>query len=440
MANEMYSKTSTPRERSRELTIELSDAIAGVGGREGAASSARVGSAFSAVEDRIALLLQERTGMADELLRVYEQLGVVSDVTRKLLTLHYEADVYGLFVESLRTTYRDEIFVTVRDEDGVDVIDGDMHELPSWVREGVAASRVDRRVRVVNPGRSCGVAADGAVQWPEQALVAPVFAGDVFTCALVLWRRSDDGPVTPLDSSEMLLFDSLTAFCGDAVQNFRLLNELRQMSMEMVRTLVNAVDQKDPYTSGHSNRVGYFAKLLAAELGFDKEELRTLEYAALLHDIGKIGIRDDVLKKPGSLTEAEFEHIKEHPLRGYHVVRENPHMREMLDGVLYHHERYDGKGYPEGLRGDEIPLQARIIQIADIFDALTTTRSYRGAFTWQKALSILEEESGKVVHPELSAKFVALITRLNERNPAAFEAIGKTNVSLCLTDTFEPSR
>jgi HD-GYP domain-containing protein (c-di-GMP phosphodiesterase class II) len=202
--------------------------------------------------------------------------------------------------------------------------------------------------------------------------------------------------------------------------------------MDTVRTLVEAVDQKDPYTSGHSNRVGYYAKLLAAELGFDEEQLCVLEWSALLHDVGKIGIRDDVLKKPGKLTDEEFDHIKEHPVRGYNVVRNNPHMREAIDGVLYHHERYDGRGYPRGLVGEAIPLQARIIQIADIFDALTTTRSYRDAFHWRRALEILKQEAGSVVDPQLCTVFVTLIESLHEQNPEAFEHIGRTDVNLDL--------
>jgi HD-GYP domain-containing protein (c-di-GMP phosphodiesterase class II) len=218
------------------------------------------------------------------------------------------------------------------------------------------------------------------------------------------------------------------------------MRDLREMSMDTVRTLVSAVDQKDPYTSGHSNRVGYYAKLLGMELGFDERQLRELEWSALLHDVGKIGIRDEVLKKSGRLTDEEFEHIKEHPVRGFEVVRDNPHFRSALDGVLHHHERYDGKGYPKGLSGEGIPLQARIIQIADIFDALTTTRSYRNAFHWERAVDILEEESGTVVDPQLCVRFVELLHRLHDERPEAFEAIGKPDAKLQLTEAMEPSR
>jgi HD-GYP domain-containing protein (c-di-GMP phosphodiesterase class II) len=209
----------------------------------------------------------------------------------------------------------------------------------------------------------------------------------------------------------MSLIEALSLYCGDVIRNFRLALELRRLSVDMVRALVSAVDQKDAYTSGHSNRVGEYATLLGAEAGLNDEELQMLEWSALLHDVGKIGIRDDVLKKPGKLTEDEFAHIKEHPVRSYEVVRQVPQLAAALAGVRHHHERWDGKGYPDGLVGEDIPLQARIIQVADIFDALTTSRSYRGAYEWEKALSILHEEAGKATDRRLVDIFDRLVRR-----------------------------
>ena len=217
--------------------------------------------------------------------------------------------------------------------------------------------------------------------------------------------------------------DSLCVFCGDIIRNRRLVSELRQMSIDMVRALVGTIDQKDGYTSGHSTRVGFYACLLAQELGWSEERLQILEWSALLHDVGKIGIRDDVLNKAGKLTPEEFDHMKEHPVRSSEVVCQVPQLAEAIDGVLHHHEHWNGKGYPDGLVGEDIPLQARMIQIADIFDALTTSRSYRKAFTWQKALTILREEAGVVVDPNLMAIFEGLITKWAAREPARFAAM-----------------
>ena len=148
-----------------------------------------------------------------------------------------------------------------------------------------------------------------------------------------------------------------------------------------------------------------------------------LQWSALLHDVGKIGIRDDVLKKTGKLTKEEFDHIKEHPVRSYQVVEGIPHLAGALDGVLYHHERIDGTGYPEGLVGDEIPLQARIIQIADIFDALTSNRSYRSAYGWSQALGILREGSGTTSDPHLVKLFECAVRDAIGNDPDGWDRL-----------------
>jgi HD-GYP domain-containing protein (c-di-GMP phosphodiesterase class II) len=146
-----------------------------------------------------------------------------------------------------------------------------------------------------------------------------------------------------------------------------------------------------------------------------------LQWSALLHDVGKIGIRDDILNKQGKLTPEEFRHIQEHPVRSHRVVQQVPQLAAALDGVLYHHERFDGSGYPAGLQGEEIPLQARIIQIADVFDALTSSRSYRPAYDWRKALEILREEAGKTVDPGLQQVFDRHMRAVLESDPKAWE-------------------
>ena len=342
-------------------------------------------------------LTDEHRGMAEELLGVYEQLGIVFDVTRRLPEIHTEEEVVARFVETLGTTFRgSRVCALKRPSDGAWSFNDTREPVPAWLSgllEGsVGNHRVDVR-KIDGTGEGEGVV---------EAMVAPMFCGDKFVCSLALLRGDD---VQEFRASDMLLVEALVTFCGDLVANHRLVRELRETSVSMVRALVCAVDQKDEYTSNHSVRVGFYSTMLGRLVGLSPEDLQMLQWSALLHDVGKIGIRDDVLKKEGKLTKEEFEHIKEHPLRSYEVVREIPQLEKAVAGTLHHHEHYDGTGYPHGLKGENIPLQARIVQIGDVFDALTSNRSYRKAFGWERALSILEEESGTTVDPHLQKVF-----------------------------------
>jgi len=155
--------------------------------------------------------------------------------------------------------------------------------------------------------------------------------------------------------------------------------ENRELFLGSIRMIAAAVDEKDPYTRGHSGRVAKYSTLIGDALGLNDQDLDTLKISALLHDVGKIGVDDRVLKKPGKLTDEEFELMKQHPVKGANIMRPVSQLKEMLPGIELHHERMDGKGYPYGLEGDQIPMMARIIAVADTFDAMTTNRPYQSA-------------------------------------------------------------
>jgi putative nucleotidyltransferase with HDIG domain len=173
--------------------------------------------------------------------------------------------------------------------------------------------------------------------------------------------------------------------------------------------LCQAVETKDFYTRGHSERVSRGATLLARQIGMGAERVEAIRYAGMLHDVGKLGVPTKVLQKTGPLTEEELAAIQLHPMRGLEIVRQIGFLTEALDGIMHHHERMDGKGYPMGLAGDEIPEFARVIAVADAFDSMTSTRSYRGARSVQEAVAELRKCSGLQFDPVLVDAFIAAL-------------------------------
>ncbi|MBE6902285.1 MAG: response regulator, partial [Ruminococcaceae bacterium] len=220
--------------------------------------------------------------------------------------------------------------------------------------------------------------------------------------------------------------------------------ELEQLSINAIMAISGAIEAKDEYTRGHSARVAECSVALAKKLGWSEEECENLRYIALLHDIGKIGVPDSVLNKPARLTDEEFSIIKKHPVTGGEIlkgIRTLPHVDE---GALYHHERYDGRGYPNGLKGEDIPLCARIIGIADSYDAMTSNRVYRKRQSTDYVISEFERCSGSQFDPELAAAFVEMLKDGftlygDETEGANFFSVGENSGGVdLLTGLFSP--
>ncbi len=176
--------------------------------------------------------------------------------------------------------------------------------------------------------------------------------------------------------------------------------------MNLVRILSEALENKDPYKRGHSNWVSYYAQNIARVFNFSKIDLKALEYSALLHDCGMIGIRGAILNKKGKLSEVEYDHIKKHPLIGEDIIKKVDFLKLSREPIRNHHEHYDGQGYPDGLKGEDIPFSARIIAVADSFDALTNGRPFRDAMSAQHALSILKENRGSQFDQKIVDVFI----------------------------------
>ncbi len=178
-------------------------------------------------------------------------------------------------------------------------------------------------------------------------------------------------------------------------------HSLKKAHLDSVKVLAEAIDAKDPYTRGHSDRVRQMSLQIATSLGFAEERIEILEYGALLHDIGKIGVKDEILRKPGPLSAEEYQTIREHPLIGVKIVEGVEFFKNKIPMIRNHHEQFDGKGYPDGLAGEAIPFEARIIAIPDAFDAMASLRPQRKTMALEEILSEMEQHSGRQFDPKI---------------------------------------
>jgi HD-GYP domain-containing protein (c-di-GMP phosphodiesterase class II) len=188
-------------------------------------------------------------------------------------------------------------------------------------------------------------------------------------------------------------------------------NENHLLFINSVRMLAAAIDAKDPYTRGHSERVGRYSVAIGKNLGLPEKEMRNLRVSALLHDVGKIGIDDRILRKPGALSEDEFEVMKQHPAKGAAIMSGVAQLIDIIPGMKYHHEKWSGGGYPDGLEGEQIPMQARIVAIADTFDAMTTNRPYQKAMELNYVVEKIRSFAGTRFDPRVVEAFVQAVKR-----------------------------
>ena len=244
-----------------------------------------------------------------------------------------------------------------------------------------------------------------------------------FSQRVHLWSRTEIGELAETFNT---MSQELEQFVEDLK---RAAEENRALFLGSIQMLAGAVDEKDPYTRGHSDRVTRYSLMVAKEMALPPDFLETLQISAQLHDVGKIGIEDRILKKPGALTAEEFEVMKTHTTKGANILRPVKQLGEMLPGIELHHEALDGRGYPYGLKGDQIPMLARVIAVADTFDALTTNRPYQHAHTPEEALTIIRNLAGKRLDPECVAALIAVyergeirIQRIAIKRPVAAEA------------------
>jgi HD-GYP domain-containing protein (c-di-GMP phosphodiesterase class II) len=210
---------------------------------------------------------------------------------------------------------------------------------------------------------------------------------------------------------ELKLLDILSDQAAVAIENIQLYKEMKGMYVGTIKMLAKAIDAKDPYTKGHSERVTKYALEIAREMRIPEKLIRNIEFAALIHDIGKIGIKDSLLSKPSRLSDSEYEQIKKHPSIGEQIIAPIEFLTNIAPLVLYHHENFDGSGYLEGLKGEEIPLGARIINVADSYEAMVSERPYSKNMSQPEAIQELKNNSGEQFDPDVVEAFLRVIER-----------------------------
>ena len=193
--------------------------------------------------------------------------------------------------------------------------------------------------------------------------------------------------------------------------SFKLYVEMRNLYISTIQALNKTVEAKDPYTSGHASRVEELAIRLAEDYNLPFDSIQNIKTAAILHDIGKIGVHDSILNKASKLSQEEFQEVMKHPSIGAEIISKVDFLKNITVIIKHHHERYDGKGYPDGLIGDEIPIEACILTIVDSYDAMTSDRPYRNALSKEEALEEIKVNAGTQFHPDLANKFISMMTR-----------------------------
>lgn len=387
-------------------------------------------------ELRAAQLEQESSQLSKHIGATFEEITLIHRLTQNL-SISQKPTLLGLqalewLLEVLPAQGMALYFNSAYDED---LFHRDDAHSPTFLMHGQVPLGADRfmqllakldamktsRPVIVNhgvPGDAVGEFAD-----VREFVVVPISEGERQFGWLAAFNHAEAGEFGTVEAN---LLASVGTILGIHSGNIDLYKQQADLFGGVVRAMSSAIDAKDPYTRGHSDRVARVSVRLAQEMGCDEDTQRTLYLGGLLHDIGKIGIDDGVLRKPGKLTDAEYEHIKTHSEIGYRILRGLRKMGHVLPIVLHHHEGWDGKGYPYGLSGTNIPYLARIVAVADAYDAMSSDRPYRKGMEDEKLDAIFRGGAGKQWDPDVVAAFFAArddIRTISLREPDPIDAV-----------------
>lgn len=362
---------------------------------------------------------KEAKEMAEELAHSFEDLYLYSRIAAQIKTLKFSGEMLLDLIENLRETMRvDLAFAELPDRQAYNVM----------TINPESSSRVpdkkDFVARLLKTISQTGPSLDESYFIVNDSRVTPGYERlhpDPYRFLAVRLQHKEElygwlGLVSfnvkeIFRRSELRLLSTMAEQIAVVIANTELYHDLQRFVINVVRSLIYAIEAKDIYTRGHSERVNQYCMMMSERLSITEGEKDSLHWASILHDIGKIGIPESVLSKPGRLTADEYSVIKGHPKKGYEILEPIEQLQSSLIGILHHHERYDGRGYPQGLKGDGIPLIGRIIAVADTFDAITSDRPYRTAKTPEEALVIMEEVAGSQLDYDLVELFKEEIIR-----------------------------
>lgn len=362
--------------------------------------------------------LKVLASLANHLSMILERAELVSSLDSRVSQLSTLNEVSGLLVSSLehkevRHRAMESVTRLMRAETGsLLLLDRDSEELYFEVALGAKGKKLKEVRLKVGEGIAGWVAENNKPVIIHDVTKDPRFQGSVdrksrfrtrdMVCVPVAVKGRVIGVLQAINridgefaSEDLGLFQMFSNQAAIALDNARLYEETRDAFYATSSALAEAIEKRDPYTGGHTRRVLAYCMAVAGQLGMPEDEMEVLRLAAVLHDVGKIGIEDSILRKDGPFDAGEAENMKMHPQFGADILKHIPRLREVMPGMLHHHERVDGKGYPQGLRGDEIPLAARIIAVADTYDAMTTTRPYRKGLPASAALAELRRCAGR---------------------------------------------
>lgn len=370
------------------------------------------------VVEKISRAIQTRQLEEDNLL--FSKLVSLHEVTKELSSTHILNELYNRFlnysIKVSRSNGGSLLFFDDSLQLKIVLVSSEPYNETFWqlpVFDAASRWAVDKGESLIIDSGKEGISKE-IPQLPEfiqSYIVFPLKTPKKIIGILNLVRAQNTVSFSKLD---LELINVLASQASISIENARLYQNIRENYLKTVRGFALAVEAKDKYTHGHSENVMKFTVVLAKHLGLEGKDIEQIKYAGLLHDVGKIGVDEAILNKPGKLTPKEFDQIKKHPELGSRILENVPFFESLVPLIKHHHEFYNGNGYPSGLAGEDIPYGARILSVADAFEAMTSNRPYRKALSHEVAVNIIKKEKGSQFDPEIAEAFLEVVKALDK--------------------------